>query len=106
MERITSKEALQELLNDKKPFVLLKHSLTCPISATAKDAVSSFEKSSDVPVYMIPIQEARDVSLEVTAQLEIKHESPQAFYLDGEKVIWHGSHFDITEKALSEAVSS
>ncbi|WP_347862549.1 bacillithiol system redox-active protein YtxJ [Salimicrobium sp. PL1-032A] len=105
MEPITRNDSLKEMWNNNKAFVLLKHSLTCPISASAKDEVTSFEDSSDIPVYIVPIQEARDVSREVERQLDIKHESPQAFFIKDGNVVWHGTHFDITAKALADATS-
>ncbi|SIS52291.1 bacillithiol system redox-active protein YtxJ [Salimicrobium flavidum] len=105
MKQIVTGEGFQNLLQQENEFILLKHSLTCPISASAKTEVEGFEQSTDLGVYLIPIQEARDVSQLVAEQLEISHESPQAFHIKGAEVKWHASHFDITRANLSQAVS-
>ncbi|SIS94957.1 bacillithiol system redox-active protein YtxJ [Salimicrobium salexigens] len=106
METVTSIQKLKELLKNEEEFILLKHSLTCPISASAKGEAENFERSSDTSVYFIPIQEARDVSQFAAEELKISHESPQAFYIKKGSVEWNATHFDITKTNLDKAVIS
>lgn len=46
---------------------------------------------SSLPAYMIHIQDNRDLSNQVADQFEIKHESPQFFYVKDGAVNYHNS---------------
>ncbi|GEL77187.1 bacillithiol system redox-active protein YtxJ [Tenuibacillus multivorans] len=101
MELLTSKEAFEQALKDHEELILLKHSLTCPISGEAKGQLETFEAShEDVPTFIIHIQDNRDVSNFVADYFDIKHESPQVFYIENGEVKFHASHWDVTSKKL------
>ncbi|MET3682674.1 bacillithiol system protein YtxJ [Alkalibacillus flavidus] len=105
VKQLSAEEELNQLLSEDEA-ILLKHSLTCPISAQAKGHVEAFANKHDVPTYVIHIQENRDLSNEVSNQVGIKHESPQVLYLKQGDVQYHASHFDITEEQLNNVVTS
>ncbi|MFQ5526527.1 MAG: bacillithiol system redox-active protein YtxJ [Thermoanaerobaculia bacterium] len=91
-----------------RPVWLFKHSLVCPTSHRALSEFASFvRRGSEVgESAVIEIQRARDVSKEVAARAAVKHESPQALLFRHGRVVWHASHWNITETALREAAST
>ncbi|MFP7493284.1 bacillithiol system redox-active protein YtxJ [Terribacillus saccharophilus] len=99
---IQNDEELQDVLNKEAAFYLLKHSLTCPISARAKQEYDRYSLDTQLPVYTLYVQEARELSNSVAERYDVKHESPQALLFENNQVIWHTSHHDITEAALKE----
>ncbi|MEI4768687.1 bacillithiol system redox-active protein YtxJ [Psychrobacillus sp. FJAT-51614] len=95
-------ELLQE--SNEKPFLLLKHSTTCPISAFAYGEFNSFD--SPVDTFLVKVIESREVSNGIESDLGIRHESPQAFLISNGKAVWHTSHRKITSKELAKAVET
>lgn len=92
--------------SSKRPVLLFKHSLTCPISARAFREFETFLEEADAECKLIIVQNAREVSNEAAARLGVKHESPQAMIVRRGREVWNTSHFDITAERLSEAVRS
>nr|WP_124218996.1 bacillithiol system redox-active protein YtxJ [Aquisalibacillus elongatus] len=105
MEILTSKEQFEQVLKDNENLVLLKHSLTCPISADAKGQMEKFEASQAYPTYIIHIQDNRELSNYVAEYFDIKHESPQVFYIENGEVKHHASHWDVTAKKLEKVTT-
>lgn len=107
MERLTTKEAFEQALQENESMLLLKHSDTCPISA---DAYEQYEKytneNNEVKAYFLVVQEDRPLSNDIAETFEVKHESPQAFLFKNKEVAWHTSHRKITYDALNEAVKA
>ncbi|TGB04031.1 bacillithiol system redox-active protein YtxJ [Halobacillus salinus] len=101
---ITSKEEFERTLDENKTFFLLKNSLTCPISAMARNRYNSFSKESEVPCYMLHVQEARELSNQIAEDFSIQHESPQALLFSNRKVVWNDSHGSITKRNLQKAL--
>lgn len=106
LQKLTSTQELTQLLEGNKTFLLLKNSITCPIS---HEAYKQFEKLAneleDEKMYYLNVQEARDLSSEIAEAFAIKHESPQALLFKNGKVTWHTSHWKITYKALKELLA-
>ena len=100
--RITDKAAIDELTESSKqqPIVILKHSLTCPISAAAYDQMEAFDGS----VALVEVQRARELSNEIENRLGVTHASPQVIVLRNGQVVWSASHFKITTDAVADAV--
>ena len=90
------------------PRVLLyKHSPICNVSDTALNAVERFRAAHpELPVYVVDVIGDRPLSRRIEADLGVRHESPQALYLEAGTVRWHDSHFRITEQALAEHTGS
>ncbi len=87
-------------------YLLLKHSKTCGISASAYKAVDAFLAAhTDVASGWIEVREQRPLSNEIEARTGIPHESPQAFWIVDGQVAWHASHFDISKTALADATA-
>jgi bacillithiol system protein YtxJ len=100
--KISDAEAFETLTSNsrERPVVIFKHSLTCPISASAYEQMMQF----DGEVALVEVQRARALSSEIEHRLSVPHESPQVIVLRKGQVVWNASHFKITAKAVTEAV--
>jgi bacillithiol system protein YtxJ len=106
---LTDPKQLEEVFqfSQEKSVLLFKHSTVCPISAAAYEELKKFsesEEAANVKVVVVLVREHRPVSNVIAEQLQVKHESPQAILLKGGQVLWHDSHYNITEEALKAAV--
>jgi bacillithiol system protein YtxJ len=87
------------------PFLLFKHSRTCPISARALGEYRAFlESRPETPTGWIDVIDQRPLSRSVAASTGIRHESPQAILFVGAAARWHASHGEITSDSLAAAV--
>ena len=104
MEILTSTADVDAFLAQTGPRWILKHSAICSISHAAKAEYDAFIAAhSDIPAAMVVIQDHRPVSNYIADVLGKVHQSPQAFFVDGGKVLWTATHWSITEKAMAEA---
>jgi bacillithiol system protein YtxJ len=107
MLKINTMEELKQLYAKKEPYLLMKHSLTCPISSEAFEETETFAgQSENLPVYYLNVQEFREGSSDASEHFQIKHESPQAFLVSDGKVVWHDSHWRITNEKLRTAAEN
>ncbi|WP_066172978.1 bacillithiol system redox-active protein YtxJ [Bacillus marinisedimentorum] len=91
----------KKLLEGKKNFLFVKHSLTCPISAQAFEAYGHFtEDYPEVETFYLHVQEARELSNYIAEVTGVKHESPQALLFEAGRVSWNESHWNITYDTL------
>ncbi|MFS1512785.1 bacillithiol system redox-active protein YtxJ [Chengkuizengella sp. SCS-71B] len=87
----------------ENPFVILKHSTTCPVSS---NGLSEFEKylktnpNGEVEYLMVKVIESRPVSNQIAEDLNVKHESPQVIYVKNREPYWNASHWSITEEHM------
>ncbi len=97
MTDLTSAAALKAALehSHETPIVLFKHSMTCPISASAASQVAGLGAEGDPPVYRIVVQTARAVSYEAERLLGVRHESPQVIVVKDGEARFHASHFGV-----------
>lgn len=100
--RITDVTELEKLIDRSKqrPVVIFKHSLTCPISASAFERMKDYDGDVD----LVEVQRARALSDEIAQRLGVRHESPQIIIVRNGQVLWDASHFKITPDAVAEAV--
>ena len=108
-KEITSTHQLEQILDEssRRQVILFKHSTTCPTSSRAWHEVQNFIKvsSAEVLLGMIKVIESRRVSNQATEELGIKHQSPQVFLISDRKVLWHGSHREVTQANLMKAIA-
>lgn len=106
LQKIATVEQFDEVLQKENKFFLLKHSLTCPISAAAYNQYHAFsEGQTEVPAYYLAVQEARPLSNEISVRFHIQHESPQAILFSNKNAVWNTSHWNITKDSLTSAAS-
>lgn len=104
--QVTTIEEFENIVSTNDHFLLIKHSLTCPISGNAFDEYENFTKEVEFPTYYLYVQEARPLSNYVAETFAVKHESPQALLFQNGKVKWHVSHWDITKSSLKQAIEN
>ncbi|MGM7702400.1 bacillithiol system redox-active protein YtxJ [Pseudalkalibacillus sp. Hm43] len=102
MKKITSWDEFKSI-DTSKPFYFLKNSTTCPISGSAYEEVEKFAKDhQDISVYYLNVQESRPLSNQIAEEYGVKHESPQLFLFNGDQVVFHDSHWNITYDKLDQ----
>lgn len=98
----------------REPVWVFKHSLTCPISASALDEYRAFvdqapageDGTAGSGFALIEIQTAREVSTELAKRTGVRHESPQALLLRDGEVVWHASHWRIRADSLRQSAEA
>ena len=106
LKKIDTLEQFEDLLKQEDNFLFLKHSLTCPISQAAYQEYEKYaESNQSVPAYYLAVQDARPLSNEIAEKFEIKHESPQALLIKNGSAVWNASHWKITNRSLTNAIS-
>lgn len=104
---LTSVDQWKDLYQSGQAILLLKHSTTCPISAEAHKQFESFRESyqgNGLTFCIVKVIEERPVSNQIAEDVQIKHESPQCFYISNQQVSWSASHWSITRKAIEAAL--
>lgn len=91
----------------QRPAVIFKHSLTCGTSAMAMEEIQDLVGSAnvDADIYLVRVQQAREVSRAIEATLRVRHESPQVLLVLNGRVVWHASHFRVTAAAVLAALA-
>lgn len=103
MQKIDSVEQFEQILQSKDSFMVLKHSLTCPISQGAYEEYEKFSKENeDYPSYYLVVQDSRPLANYIAETFNVKHESPQSLLFSNKNVKWHTSHWNITKDVLNE----
>jgi bacillithiol system protein YtxJ len=106
LKKIDTLEQFEDLLKKEDKFLFLKHSLTCPISQAAYQEYQKYaESNQSVPAYYLAVQDSRPLSNEIAEKFEIKHESPQALLIKDGSAVWNASHWKITNRSLTSAIS-
>jgi bacillithiol system protein YtxJ len=91
--------------NQKNRIVLMKNSTTCPVSHEAFKEYQKFaSENENETIYFLNVQDSRPLSNAIAEQTGVKHESPQVLIFEGNTVVWHDSHWNITNKKLIQAL--
>jgi bacillithiol system protein YtxJ len=92
----------------ERPVLIFKHSRTCGISCEAFDELHAHlaEAPHEASYNLITVQSHRSVSDEAAARLGIRHETPQVILLRDGVPVWNASHFRITARELTRAISN
>ena len=100
-------EALVVLLGRSadRPTLLFKKSPVCPVSSQAQEEFEQWlgaGPSRPVAAAIVDVIDQRLLARGLTAELGIRHESPQALlFFDGE-LCWHESHAALTASRFAE----
>jgi len=110
MEPLLTLADLDRALEESRvrQVVIFKHSLTCGTSAMAAEEMDQLDGDAipDTTLYIVPIQQARQVSDAIEARLKIRHESPQVIVLRDGQVAWHGSHFQVMAARIRKVLAT
>ena len=98
-------EQLKKDVTAQSELLIFKYSPVCPISSMVEGDLNSWfsglPEDYKLKCAKLDVVEAKEVSLKIAADLNIKHESPQAIWLTGNlDVKWYGSHYDINKNKL------
>jgi bacillithiol system protein YtxJ len=109
-KEVTSLEEWQQIFDGStaRPAVVLKHSTTCPVSASALDEFDDYlagSPSTDVDYYLVKVIESRPVSNQIAEDLGIKHASPQILYFKDKEAVWNTSHWSVTAKHMTAVLN-
>ena len=90
-----------------RPYVVFKHSTTCPVSAAAEREFRMWAEGvgPDGPdLWAVTVPEQATLSRRIAADTGIAHRSPQVLYVRDGRVVWHASHGQITQASLRGAI--
>ena len=105
VNRISTIQQYNELINNEEKFVFLKHSTTCPISHAAYTEFLAFASASEnVPLYYLQVQDDIELSNYIAEKTSIKHESPQLFIFENGEAVYNTSHFSIKKDSIESAL--
>ncbi|WNB93119.1 bacillithiol system redox-active protein YtxJ [Bacillus sp. NEB1478] len=91
--------------DQKERIIVMKNSTTCPVSHEAFKEYQKFAANHEnETIYYLNVQDSRPLSNALAEQTGVKHESPQVLILEGDKVVWNASHWNITNKKLVQAL--
>lgn len=109
LQPLTELAEVDALLSERRPraTVLFKHSPICGISAHVYENLMPLVRNPqlDADWYLISVRAYRSISDAIAERLKVWHASPQVIVLRDGKVIWHGSHFGISERSVLRALS-
>lgn len=88
--------------SEETPVLIFKHSSACPVSANANDELTTLLQEASVPTYKVVVQENRAVSDTIEADLDVRHETPQAILLDNRSPVFDTSHFNVTADTIRQ----
>jgi bacillithiol system protein YtxJ len=101
---LDTEEKLNELFEEsnKKPIVLFKHSITCPISTDACNQMAIVEGD----IHIVIVQTARPISNAIAERTNIQHKSPQTIVLRNGKPVFNASHYEITVDKVEDILKN
>ena len=83
-----------------------KNSSICPISSAARHELESWARENSSPdVYMVTVQERRDLSNELSARLGVEHETPQVILVRDGKPLCVLNHYSIKKGRLDSILA-
>ncbi len=86
------------------PVLVFKKSPICPVSRHAEAELGEFlahlGEGVALAVVEIDVIAERELARGLTADLEVRHESPQALWFRNGELSWHGSHEQVSEANL------
>jgi len=97
-----------------RPVVILKHSVSCGRSEYAMETVfgelerwaqGAAQGVKDVSCRVVVVQEHRGLSDAIERRFKIRHHTPQLILIRNGRVVWHASHWGITDAAMRRALA-
>lgn len=104
MKNLQSQSEFDQILQNShnNQVLLCKFSPICPTSLMAQREVEEFLQTRELENWSIDVIKSRALSRSIAEQIKVRHESPQAFIIKNEKVMWHGSHYDLTREKIAQ----
>ena len=91
----------------QKTVVIFKHSVSCGISAGAKNRLESQWDlvKTDIDFYYLDLLSNRAISNAIEARWGVRHQSPQIIVIKDDKVVYDTSHGSISAADLAAKVA-
>ena len=106
MQPLSSTQEFDAVLREPAA-VVFKHSTRCPISAAAMEQMRELDgRHADAPIYVVDVNDRREVSDYIAERLGTPHDSPQAFVLARGAPVWRASHYSIRADDVVQALES
>lgn len=103
----TEQDVLEIIENSsQKPQIIFKESVTCGISAFAKERLTDHnDLMTDIADFNhLDLLAHRNVSNFIASELGVIHQSPQIIVIKDKNVIFRDSHHSIEAKKIREAI--
>jgi bacillithiol system protein YtxJ len=101
---LTKKEDFYTLLEDsaQKPQIIFKDSITCGISAYAKERLQNgyAQIAGKATFHYVDLLAFRSISNLIAQELKVTHQSPQIIVLKDKKVVYTTSHHAINPAVM------
>lgn len=106
--KLEREEQIEEITAAKKPGIIFKHNVTCPIS---KGVLRSLKEEAgilpaDTPFYLLDLLTFRNISDVITERFSIPHASPQLLVIQNEKCTYNQSLYQITPEETAKALQN
>jgi len=89
----------------RRPVLVFKHSPICPASHRAAGELEAFlgalAPAEELALARIDVIGERPLARGLTAELGVRHESPQALWFARGELAWHGSHGELTRQRFA-----
>lgn len=87
-----------------QPVILFKHSNSCPVSSDAHNRIKKIDRQDVIAenMYILIVQNAREISDLVAEELDVKHETPQVIIIRNGEAVYNASHADITADDVAQ----
>lgn len=96
---------LTEILEEshKSPVIIFKYSNSCGSSDTLKNEIKSRIEKQKIKhtVFLVTVQNQRNLSNKIAEWFNIKHESPQIFLIQNKNIVYTAHHKEIDLEKLS-----
>lgn len=92
--------------NDSGIQIIYKHSFTCGISMMSKNRIEPTvsQLAEQATFHFVDVKSSRPLSNYIAQKSGLRHESPQLIILYNGEVFDHGSHGQVTDGIIREAV--
>lgn len=92
----------------QKPQILFKDSVTCGISAFAKERLMNDNEilATIADFNYLDLLAHRDISAFIAKELDVIHQSPQIIVLMDKKVVFRDSHHSIDAKKILNSINA
>lgn len=105
-KEITSVKDVDDIIaaSETKPQIIFKHSVSCGISAYAKEKLMDGSEglTSNADFNYLNLLRYRAASNYIAQSLEATHQSPQIIVLKNKKVVYTSSHHSIEPKKIAQ----
>jgi bacillithiol system protein YtxJ len=101
-------ESLLEQIGDNsyvRPQVILKHSTRCSVSSGVLSRLNQHDTPEGNDFYLLDLIGFRNISNEIAARYDVRHESPQVLLIWQGSCVYNDSHRAVTMEKIQQAIS-